>query len=441
MNLLKLMTFTWFFALSTQATNHNEITEKWLSLNIEFNLKANEHGFCYLYNGEIYGQTAHLRARLASTSKPVTTLMALKTLGADYEYQTQIITDKKNLHIKGQNDAMFSEEKLFYLIGRLNALGITKLETISFDDNGPIFAIALWNRMSMSEARYSREYNTQQLQEYFNLSNNKKIQSRLKNFLKKTPVRALNELGISEHFSDYKMQVSKVEFSADNPVENNPYTLTVNSPPLLTYLKFQNSVSHNWLADITYKSFGQRSYGDWFLQNFVEENFGNEYYQRRIGFKDNEPHMLLYTGSGLDSKIDGERVDNYSTCAIMMKAYEELNHEVELSKVLPVAGIDIGTLQKRLNAKRNFGAIMAKTGTLMNTKSLAGKLKTQAGDLYFGFFHHVFKSQGADQYNAKIVQDLMTEYLMEEFGGARPLKYKKAPPFFPIQRTNGLIRE
>ncbi|RZF20804.1 hypothetical protein DAY19_12520 [Halobacteriovorax vibrionivorans] len=445
MNSFKLISI-FLFAISVNANIHNEIANKWLELSKEFGLDSKEHGFCYLYNGEIYGKTAHLKARLASTSKPLTSLMALKTQGPNYEHQTEVISDGRNIHLIGSDDGMFNEDKIFYLIGRLNALGITELDNLSFDNYTPIFAIALYSRMSMSEAWYSKEYNIEQLEEYFNLDTNKDIQSRLRRFLKNTPSEILNDLGISSRYSDYKMSTKRVFYSTRIPLIDYNYNFTLTAPKLLTYLKYQNSVSHNWLADITYRSFGARSYGDWFLENLAEESFGNDYYQKRIGFKDQEPHALLYTGSGLDSKINDERVDNYATCAIIVKAYEQLELELAdygkgLSDILPVAGVDIGTLANRLNARRNLGSIMAKTGTLMNTKSLAGKLKTKSGDIFFGFFHHVYKANGSEQYNAKIVQDLMTEYLIEEFGGAKPLIYKRPKQFFPLKLSEAVLLE
>ncbi|EPZ50620.1 D-Ala-D-Ala carboxypeptidase 3 (S13) domain protein [Bacteriovorax sp. BAL6_X] len=433
---------TIFITLSfAHATNHQAIEKKWLSVSKEFNLDPNEHGFCYIYQDKVYGKNAHLKARLASTSKPITSLMALETLGPNFQYETKIYSNGSSIHLEGSNDGMFSEEKIFYLIAALNANAITNLDTISFDENTPIFAIALRPYMSMSEAWYSKEYNIEQLQEYFNLSRNKKIQTRLKEFLQKTGEDRLRELGLPLKASAYKMRVDNVIFTNTNPLKDIKSTYLIKSPRLLNYLKFQNSVSHNWLSDITYKSYGAEKFSSWFLQNLVEEKLGNDYYQKRIGFSENEANVKLYTGSGLDSKIDGNRVDNYATCAIVLSSYIELENSLHqsgnsLEHTLPIAGIDIGTLSKRLNSQRNKGAILAKTGTLMNTKSLSGKISTQKGPVFFGYFHHVFKANGRDQYNAKIVQDLMTEFMIEEFGGAKKIKnYIKPKPFIPLEGT------
>ncbi|MFG1486864.1 D-alanyl-D-alanine carboxypeptidase [Halobacteriovorax sp. RZ-1] len=433
---------TIFITLSlAHATNHQAIEAKWLSLSKEFNLDPNKHGFCYIYQGQVYGKNAHLKGRLASTSKPITSLMAIETLGPNFQYETRVYSNGDSIHLEGSNDGMFSEEKIFYLIAALNANGITKLNTISFDDNTPIFAIALRPYMSMSEAWYSKEYNIEQLQEYFNLSRNKKIQIRLKEFLQKTGEDRLKELGLPLKASAYQMKVNKVVFAESNPLKEIKSTYLIKSPGLLTYLKFQNSVSHNWLSDITYKSYGAQKYSSWFLQNLVEEKLGNDYYQKRIGFSENEANIKLYTGSGLDSKIDGKRVDNYATCAIVLSSYIALENSLHqtgnsIEHILPIAGVDIGTLSKRLNSQRNLGSIFAKTGTLMNTKSLAGKISTQQGPVFFGHFHHVFKANGRNQYNAKIVQDLMTEFMIEEFGGAKKIKnYMKPRPFIPLEGT------
>ncbi len=81
----------------------------------------------------------------------------------------------------------------------------------------------------------------------------------------------------------------------------------------------------------------------------------------------------------------------------MLKVYrsliEELSeHGLKGSDIMPVAGIDPGTLQKRFALHPSRGSIIAKTGTLIRTdggaSALVGHLRTRAGEtLYFVIFN------------------------------------------------------
>ena len=81
----------------------------------------------------------------------------------------------------------------------------------------------------------------------------------------------------------------------------------------------------------------------------------------------------------------------------MMKVYralvEELaGHRLKPSDILPVAGVDPGTLQRRFEYHPARGSIIGKTGTLIRTdggaSALVGQLRTRAGGtLYFVIFN------------------------------------------------------
>lgn len=430
---------TLFLASSALGDIHENIKLKWQTLSEEFNLNSNEHGFCYLYNDQIYGETAHLKSRLASTTKPITSLMAIDTLGVEYQFKTILSYDGENLHIKGSNDPLYSEEKLLYLIAGLNSLGIKKIKTLSFDKQVPVFADALKPYMSMSERRANLENSKKELLKYFNFKEHDDLVKSMKALLKNTPQEVLSELSMPNRISNYEMQVNNVIYSEENPLQNKKDLrfFEVTTTPILEYLKYQNSISHNWMADILYTSYGEEAFSSWYLQNFTDENLGRDYVQTRKGYNELEMTSTFYTGSGLDDKRNNERVDNYSTCAVMVRLYQKLNDTLvdgghNLQEALPVAGLDYGTLKKRLNLKKNLGAILGKTGTLMNTRSLAGKLLTQSGPVYFGFFHHVFK---VDRNNAKMSQDLMVNYIIEEFGGSKPISHKEPKYFYPAFKT------
>ena len=81
----------------------------------------------------------------------------------------------------------------------------------------------------------------------------------------------------------------------------------------------------------------------------------------------------------------------------MLKIYRALmaelaEHGLKASDILPVAGIDPGTLEKRFAVHPSRGSIVAKTGTLIRTdggaSALVGHLRTRnGGTLYFVIFN------------------------------------------------------
>ena len=81
----------------------------------------------------------------------------------------------------------------------------------------------------------------------------------------------------------------------------------------------------------------------------------------------------------------------------MMKVYRALldelhEHDLKAADILPVAGVDPGTLQKRYADSPARGSVIAKTGTLPRTdggaSALVGQLRTRNGEtLLFVIFN------------------------------------------------------
>src|ERR1043166_2454801 len=75
---------------------------------------------------------------------------------------------------------------------------------------------------------------------------------------------------------------------------------------------------------------------------------------------------------------------------VMMKIYRALvaelqQHQLAPSAIMPVAGIDPGTLEDRFNGLAWRGSVIAKTGTLSRTdggaRSLVGQMRTASGEV------------------------------------------------------------
>src|SRR5712671_840671 len=95
-------------------------------------------------------------------------------------------------------------------------------------------------------------------------------------------------------------------------------------------------------------------------------------------------------------------------------------HDMEPDDIMPVAGIDAGTLQSRFRTLDYRGAVVGKTGTLPGTdggvSTLAGILYTRGrGPILFA----IFNSMGSVTVYRQL-QDSLLKELIEESGGPQP---------------------
>lgn len=114
----------------------------------------------------------------------------------------------------------------------------------------------------------------------------------------------------------------------------------------------------------------------------------------------------------------------------MMKIFRSLRTELAkynmtVADILPVAGVDPGTLRGRFTAGNSRASVIGKTGTLIRTdagaSALVGQMQTASGKtLLFVIFNmhgniHTFRSYQ---------NDLVT-YIQNQFGGPAPFRYQQ----------------
>ncbi|HLL15162.1 MAG TPA: D-alanyl-D-alanine carboxypeptidase [Pyrinomonadaceae bacterium] len=112
----------------------------------------------------------------------------------------------------------------------------------------------------------------------------------------------------------------------------------------------------------------------------------------------------------------------------MMKVYRGLlkelaKHNLSPSDIMPVAGIDPGTLQKRYTFGYSRGSVIGKTGTLGRTdggaSALAGQMRTRSGEtLLFIIFN-----QRGNVARFREAQDRLVSELQFTRGGPAPFSY------------------
>jgi D-alanyl-D-alanine carboxypeptidase/D-alanyl-D-alanine-endopeptidase (penicillin-binding protein 4) len=137
------------------------------------------------------------------------------------------------------------------------------------------------------------------------------------------------------------------------------------------HLKQVNIYSNNFYADSIFERLGGTSEFHKYLYN---------------KFNIDKADTFFYTGSGLG--------ENRTTCSTTLKVLNALraysfNENISLTNLVSVAGVDKGTLNKRFTHELNK-QVLAKTGTLRHTSTLAGFLNKLHG-ISFAVFNHTYQ--------------------------------------------------
>lgn len=177
------------------------------------------------------------------------------------------------------------------------------------------------------------------------------------------------------------------------------------SPPLTDVLKVLLCYSNNFMAE----RMGDQLGGAPGLMRLLSND---------LGFKAGE--FRLATASGLGT--------NRMTPRQMMKVYRALLDELhenglKAADILPVAGVDPGTLQKRYADSPGRGSVIAKTGTLPRTdggvSALVGQFRTRNQEtLLFVIF-----DQRGSVVRFRQWQDSLVAELQNARGGPAPFTY------------------
>ena len=410
----------------------------WETILDNYNMSPQYHSFCYTNeSGEVKGSNPHMKVRLASVSKLVTTYWAMNKLGPEYQYESQFYLKGKRLHIVGDRDPIFSKRKLFFLLSQLNNLGVNELDEITFDENLRVYTNAegyTGNTLKVTASRSATN-----LKDFFHTPAWNKLKAAYRTFIKETPKEVIDALEIRDNLEDLNLSVKKVSFSKTNPFENDEDAKkSIHlSPEVVKYLKAMNIKSNNYVADEVFTKLGGEKEFDKFIGEKVENWFPNLDIDR-TKFDKGSKSIKIFSGSGLPTYKSGERHDNYATCGVVVRIIEDLNdimvdYQKSLQQIVAVAGSDVdtkgatkSTIRKRFLSPKVKNVIMAKTGTLFHTSALAGKVSTKKGEHYFGVFHQMRGWKG----HAKAAQDEIVSKLIRDYGGGEKVEYNKEY-FFP----------
>ncbi|HEX7314304.1 MAG TPA: D-alanyl-D-alanine carboxypeptidase [Pyrinomonadaceae bacterium] len=359
-------------------------------------------------SGEVVrAEAADQQYNPASAVKLVTALAALKTFGARHRFATTIwITggfDKTTGTVNGDlivsgRDPSFHDEHAVAVARELNQLGI---KTVTGDlVIAPRFTM---NFSASSQRSGERFYDTLDAERRTAAATrawyDSRVAARDAEALKTTPSVAVMGAVYVDAVPKGARAIS-----------------THNSPPLADILKVLLCYSNNFMAE----RLGDQLGGAPGLMRLLTQD---------LGLKQGE--FRLASASGLGS--------NRMTPRQMMKVYRALldelhEHGLKAADILPVAGVDPGTLQKRYENSPGRGSVIAKTGTLPRTdggaSALVGQLRTARNETLL----FVILDQRGSVVRFRQWQDSLVAQLQSERGGPAPFTY--APQTMAIRLSS-----
>jgi D-alanyl-D-alanine carboxypeptidase/D-alanyl-D-alanine-endopeptidase (penicillin-binding protein 4) len=332
----------------------------------------------------------------ASSVKLATALAALRTFGPQYRYTTTVWTDGKldkttgtldgNLFVSGRDPSFHYEHGVMIAL-QLNTLGIRAVTgdliigqgfTMNFD----------WSARRSGEQLYDTLDATLRSPQATDAWIAERTAAGDQTSIRKVPhVAVMGEV-----------QVSPVVAGA-NPL------LTHRSSKLVDILKVLLCYSNNFMAERIGDSMG-----------------GKESVERQLTSSLGIPVQELRLGS-----LSGLGVNRVSPNA-MMKILRALRQELQKNRlspsdILPVAGVDPGTLEDRFTSLASRGSVIAKTGTLVRTdggvSSLVGQAKAANGDVLL----FVIMNQRGNVIRFRENQDYLVTQIQNSRGGPKAFDY------------------
>jgi len=348
----------------------------------------------------------------ASTMKLATALVALRTLGAEHRFATGIWTDgvldkatgaiNGNLYISGR-DPSFHYEHGVLLARELNKLGIKQVTgdlivapgfTMNFSASAQRSGDRLYDTLDAT-LRYAEAVRAWNYERTL-LNDRASLET----------VPSIAVMGAVE--------VAPVAPSAK-------LLLTQRSSKLVDILKVLLCYSNNFMAERIGEALG-----------------GPESVRQQLiaGLGLGPDDLKIASLSGLGA--------NRISARVMMKIYRALRAELQKrglapSAIMPVAGIDPGTLEDRFTGLAWRGSVIAKTGTLTRTdggaSSLVGQMQAANGEVLL----FVIMNQRGSVWRFRENQDYLVMLVQNTRGGPKPFDYKPLMLTMQLSHTESTV--
>ena len=370
-----------------------------------FGFSAEHQGFIVTtLKGEVLAE--HNADRLynpASVTKIATSLTAISRLGPDFKFRTSLYTDGTldratgilhgSLYLVGSGDPGFFSENAMMIADKMNRSGIREVDG-NFVVLGQLFFNFSTSREASAKAFRAvltpETWSAQAKSSYTRFLAIRAAEDRVSD--SGTPAPPL--------YGPPSLKITGQTIT-DPSVNTGKLTpLAVHtSLPLLRVLKGLNDFSNNWMATVIGNLVGGPDAVERFLKT-------------EVGFKEEE--VRFATSSGLGANAISPR----GTITMLRKLIGYLDSKgLGLEDLLPIAGVDRGTLEKRfIDAFR--GSVVGKTGTLSSVSALAGVAYTrQRGALLF-----VIYNQGGSAHRFRAAQDETIKKVITLYGGPAPVR-------------------
>jgi serine-type D-Ala-D-Ala carboxypeptidase/endopeptidase (penicillin-binding protein 4) len=307
----------------------------------------------------------------ASVMKLATSLAALTRLGPDYRFRTDFLADGEidpgmrrlngDLVVSGNNDPMFSLADIQEVARSLIQTGISRV-------TGGL-------RLAGSFTYFAKGYHD----------------------------RLQPETSASKLLGGLRRAGIRIEGGYSFGQRSGTLLLSRYSDELVRILLFQNAHSSNPIAEAVGDAVG----GPAQIQKFLMEKLGIP-----------ESDIFISRASGLDFN----RITPEGALKVLRSLIAVLDrYSLKPEDIMPVAGVDSGTLRSRFSEDHTRGAIVAKTGTLASldggVSTLVGIVHTRdGGTLLFA----IFDCDGSVRAYRRL-QDSFLAGAVEEEGGGVPV--------------------
>ncbi len=333
----------------------------------------------------------------ASSIKLATAFVALHNFGPNHRFTTGFWTDGSvdkasgqilgNLYVTGR-DPSFHHEHAVMIARQLNSLGIRTV-------TGNLIVAPAFTMNFNSSARGSGEL----LYDTLDATRRSSEATRAWNYER----TALGDLSSLQTVPSLAV-TGEVNVGAAAPGAR--LLLTHKSSKLTDVLKVLLCYSNNFMAERIGDSLGGK--GAVMRQLVVT-----------LGIPPSEIQFGSLSGLGV----------NRVTPRAMMRILRGLRNELQKNKlaasdIMPVAGIDPGTLEDRFTGPAWQGSVIAKTGTLVRTdggaSSLVGQMRTKNGDTLL----FVIMNQRGNVVRFRSNQDYLVMQVQNSRGGPKAFNYK-----------------
>ncbi|MBK8465124.1 MAG: D-alanyl-D-alanine carboxypeptidase [Chloracidobacterium sp.] len=331
----------------------------------------------------------------ASNVKVATAYAVLKTFGPDFRFSTIVYTDgaidrstgtlNGNVYMSGK-DPMFGFQHAVTVADELNKIGI---RTVTGD-------LIVTDNFAMN---YSGSSLASGQSLFASLDASKRSAAATRSWL--------NYLSYSGRYGQA------------NPVPSVTFTGSVYAQPIPSSLQLLFTHESTPIREILKATL---CYSNNFLSERLGEMIGGPYaVARLVHLNANVPpvEFSIQTSSGLGYN----RVTPNAMMLLLRALRTDLaRYQMTYADIMPVAGIDKGTLENRFDADFSTGSVVGKTGTLGQTdagvSALCGEINTRNGKYLFVIFN-----QRGSVPRFRAFQNNFVTLVQSQFGGPAPMPY------------------